>query len=149
MIKLVKGLPKRPRGRTCVILTHDFAGQKDWAMELAKQTGSEHLDLLDLFQENQDLGEKISSFSTPELFKLLQTRATSSVLIVTGMEFLKATWGAQPNSLEQFAMYVETWSKSPAMLFLLQFDSALAERKFTRYPQYLFVIDQKETYALT
>lgn len=149
MIRLVEGLSKRPRGRACVILTHDYTGQKEWAMELAKQTGSEHVDLLDLFQENQDLGEKISSLNTPELFRLLQTRCDSSVLIVTGMEFLRATWGTQPNSLEQFAMHVETWSKSPAMLFVLQFDSTLAERKFTRYPQYQFVVDQKETYALT
>lgn len=149
MIKLMQELPKRPRGRACIVLTHDYDSQKDWAMELAKQTGSEHLDLLDLFQEKQDMAETISSLNVPRLFSLLRTTSDKSVFIVTGMEFLKATWSTQHNALDDFAKHVETWTKSPAMLFVLQFDSALAERKFTRYPQYRFVIDQKETYALT
>jgi len=149
MIKLMHELSKRPRGRACIVFTHDNAGQKDWAMELAKQTGAEHKDLLDHFQEKQELAERISSLTVPRLFSLLRTISDKSVLIVTGMEFLKATWSAQHNALEDFAKHVETWTKSPAMLFVLQFDSALAERKFTRYPQYQFVVDQKETYALT
>ena len=149
MIKLAQGLPKRPRGRACIVLTHNYAGQKDWAMELAKQTGSGYVDLLDHFQEKQDLAEKISSLNVPRLFSLLRTIGDKSVLIVTGMEFLKATWGAQHNVLDDFAKHVETWDNSPAILFVLQFDSALAEKKFTRHPQYQFVVDQKETYALT
>lgn len=149
MIKLVKELPNRPRGRACIVLTHDYAGQKGWAMELAKQTGSEHVDLLDHFQENRELSEKISSLKIDRLFSLLQTICDRSILIVTGMEFFRATWVAQPNVLEDFAKHVETWTKSPATLFVLQFDSALAERNFIRYPQYLFMVDQKETYALT
>ena len=148
MIKLVQGLSKRARGKACVILTRDYADQKGWAMELAKQTGSEHVDLLDYFQEKQDLAEKISSLNVPRLFSLLRTISGKSVLIVTGMEFWKATWSAQHNALEDFAKHVETWTKSPAMLFVLQFDSTIAERKFTRYPQYQFVVDQKETYKL-
>ncbi len=149
MIKLMQGLQKRPRGRACIVLTHDYAGQKDWAMELAKQTGSQHVDLLDHFQEKQDLAETISSLNVSRLFRLLRTIGDKSVIIVTGMEFLKATWSAQHNALDDFAKHVETWTKSPTMLFVLQFDSALAERKFTRYPQYQFIVDQKETYALT
>lgn len=148
MIKLTQELSKRPRGRACIVFTHDYADQKDWAMELAKQTGSEYVDLLDHFQEKQDLAEKISSLNVPRLFSLLRTISDKSVLIVTGMEFLKATWSAQHNALEDFAKHVETWIKSPAMLFVLQFDSTLAERKFTRYPQYQFVVDQKETLKL-
>ncbi|MBN1546048.1 MAG: hypothetical protein JW902_05240 [Syntrophaceae bacterium] len=149
MINLVQGLPKRARGKACVILTHDYADQKDWAMDLAKQTRAEHVDLLDHFQENQDLAETISSLNVSRLFNLLRTIGDKAVLIVTGMEFLKATWSAQHNALEDFAKHIETWNKPPAMLFVLQFDLALAERKFTRFPQYQFVVDQKETYALT
>lgn len=149
MIKLMQGLPKRPRGKACIVLTYDYAGQRDWAMELAKQTGSGYVDLLDHFQEKQDLAETISSLNVSRLFSLLRTISDKSVLIVTGIEFLKATWSAQHNALDDFAKHVETWTKSPAMLFVLQFDSAIAERKFTRYPQYQFVVDQKETYALT
>ncbi|MBU4480661.1 hypothetical protein KKG48_04450 [Patescibacteria group bacterium] len=149
MIKLMQELSKRPRGRACILLTHDYADQKEWAMELAKQTGSEYVDLLDHFKEKRELAEKISSLNVTRLFSLLRTISDKSVLIVTGMEFLKATWSAQNNALEDFAKHVETWTKSPAMLFVLQFDSTLAERKFTRYPQYQFMVDQKETYALT
>ncbi len=149
MIKLVQGLSKRPRGKACIVLTHDYTGQKDWAMELAKQTGSKHVDLLDHFQEKHELAEKISLLNVSRLFSLLRTICDKPVLIVTGIEFLKATWSAQFNALEDFAKHVETWAKPPAILFVLQFDSALAERNFTRYPQYQFVVDQKETYALT
>lgn len=149
MIKLTQELSKRPRGRACIVLTHNYSDQKDWAMELAKQTDSGYVDLLDHFQEKHDLAETISSLNVSQLFSLLRTIGDKPVLIVTGMEFLKATWSAQQNALEDFAKHVETWTKSPAVLLVLQFDSAITESKFTRYPQYQFVVDQKETYALT
>ena len=148
MIKLVKELPGRPRGRACVVLTHEYGGQKDWGGELARQTGMKHIDLLDLFAGNEELSEKVSSLTVKELFSLLQERGHSLVLIVTGIEFLTATWTGYVNATEQFASHVEMWSKPPALLFVMQFDAALAKRKFTRYPQYAFVVDQKETFAL-
>ena len=46
MIKLVNNLPSRPRGKACIVLTHDYKGQREWAMELARQTDSDHIDLL-------------------------------------------------------------------------------------------------------
>ena len=31
MVQLVNSLPSRPRGRACIVLTHEYEGQKEWA----------------------------------------------------------------------------------------------------------------------
>ena len=148
MVQLVRDLPSRPRGRACIVLTHEYKGQKEWAAELARQTESEHLDLLELFAQDTDLSNKIGQFLPPNLFEFLQNRGKSPVLIVSGLEFLKATWSGQPNSIEQFTSLVETWNQKPCLLFVLQHDKIIATREFRRYRQYTFVVDQKETLAL-
>lgn len=148
MVQLVKSLPSRPRGRACIVLTHEYEGQKEWAAELARQTGSEHLDLLALFAQDVNLGNKIGQFLIPNLFEFLKGYDKTPVLIVSGIEFLKATWSGQKNSVEQFASHVETWNQKPCLLFVLQYDKTLATREFRRFSQYTFVVDQKETLAL-
>ena len=147
-MKLVRSLPSRPRGRACIVLTHEYDGQKEWAAELARQTDSEHIDLLELFAEDRTLGSRLGQFLIPGLFDFLKGRSRASVLIVSGMEFLKATWTGQLNATEQFASHVETWNQSPCLLFVLQYDKTLATREFRRFRQYTFVVDQKETLAL-
>jgi len=149
MAKLVEELLKRPRGRACVVLTEDYFGQKTWGAELAKQTGADHIDLLDLFAGDAGLAGRISSFPVSELFAFLQGKSSSGVLIVTGMEFIKATWSGQPDATDQFATLLETWGKSTALLFVMQFDLALAKRKFKRFPDKIFVVNQKDTLALS
>ena len=149
MVKLVEELLKRPRGRACVVLTDDYVGQKTWGIELAKQTGADHIDLLDLFAVDTSLAGRISSFSVSELFTFLHGKGNSGVLIVTGMEFIKATWSGQPDATDQFATRLETWEGSPALLFVMQFDPALAKRKFKRFQDKIFVINQKDTLALS
>ena len=148
IIQLVNGLPSRPRGRACIVLTHEYKGQREWAMELACQTDSEHIDLLELFDKDQTLGNKIGQFLVPSLFDFLKGRSQARVLIISGMEFLKATWTGQLNAVEQFASLVKTWDKTPCLLFVLQYDKILATHDFGRRYQYTFVIDQKETLAL-
>jgi len=148
MVQLVRSLPSRPRGRACIVLTHEYDGQKEWAAELARQTDSEHIDLLELFAEDRTLGSRLGQFLIPGLFDFLKSRSRASVLIVSGMEFLKATWTGQSNVTEQFASHVETWNQSPCLLFVLQYDKTLATREFRRFRQYTFVVDQKETLAL-
>jgi len=148
MVKLVRSLPSRPRGRACIVLTHEYDGQKEWAAELARQTDSEHIDLLELFAEDRTLGSRLGQFLIPGLFDFLKGRSRASVLIVSGMEFLKATWTGQSNVTEEFASHVETWNQSPCLLFVLQYDKTLATREFRRFRQYTFVVDQKETLAL-
>jgi len=68
MIQLVKGLPSRPRGRACIMLTHDYERQKVWAETLARQTDSEHIDLLELFVKDTTLSSQIGEFPVPNLF---------------------------------------------------------------------------------
>jgi len=148
MVQLVRSLPSRPRGRACIVLTHEYEGQKEWAAELARQTESEHLDLLELFSENAKLSRKIGQFLIPNLFEFLKGYDKAPVLIVSGIEFLKATWSGQTNSVEQFTTHVETWNQKPCLLFVLQYDKIIATREFRRYRQYTFVVDQKETLAL-
>lgn len=148
MVQLVRSLPSRPRGRACIVFTHEYDGQKEWAAELARQTDSEHIDLLELFAEDRTLGSRLGQFLIPGLFDFLKGRSRASVLIVSGMEFLKATWTGQSNVTEQFASHVETWNQSPCLLFVLQYDKTLATREFRRFRQYTFVVDQKETLAL-
>jgi hypothetical protein len=148
MVKLVRNLPTRPRGRACIVLTNEYEGQKEWAAELARQTESEHLDLLELFSEDSELSRKISQFLIPNLFEFLKGYDKAPVLIVSGMEFIKATWSGQANSIEQFTAHVETWNQKPCLLFVLQHDKIIAFRKFRRYRQYTFVVDQRETLAL-
>lgn len=147
MVQLVRDMPSRPRGRACIVLTHKYEGQKEWAAELARQTESEHIDLLELFAQDADLGSKIGQFLIPNLFEFLKGYDNTPVLIVSGIEFLMATWSGQANSVEQFASHVETWSQKPCLLFVLQYDKIIATRKFTRY-KHTFVVDQKETLAL-
>jgi len=148
MVELVRRLPSRPRGRACIVLTHDFAGQKKWAEELARQTDSEHVHLLDLFADDPELGNEIGGFMVPRLFMFLESRGEAPVLIVSGMEFLKAAWSGLPDAPEHFASHVETWNKKPCLLFVMQHDNAIANRPFRRFRQYTFVVDQKETLAL-
>ncbi|MGI6708813.1 MAG: hypothetical protein ACOX33_06850 [Dethiobacteria bacterium] len=148
IVKLVKALPSRPRGRACIVFTHDYSGQKGWASELARQTGYDHINLLEHFAKEPKLSDAVEQFSVPRLFDFLKGYSTADLLIVSGMEFLKATWAGQPYAGEQFASRVETWSEKPCLLFVMQYDKSLASRKFRRFPQYTFIVDQKETLAL-
>jgi hypothetical protein len=148
VVELVKELAKRPRGRACIVLTHEYKGQKDWAKRLAGLTGSEHIDLLDEFAADETLAKGISTLSVSDLFDFLHKRDGSPVLIVTGIEFLRAAWSAFPKASEEFASHIEMWVKSPALLFVLPFDQGLANRTFTRFPHQIVVVDQENTLAL-
>lgn len=148
MIKLVKDLPSRPRGRACIVLTHDYETQKEWAERLAAKTGANHINLLELFSKDAELSSRIGEFLVPNLFSFLKGRGEAPVLIISGMEFLKATWSSQSNVLEQFTSNIETWDQTPCLLFVLQYDKTIASREFRRFRQYTFVVDQKETLAL-
>ncbi len=148
MVQLVQDLPSCPRGRACIVLTHDYGGQKAWAAELTRQTDSTHIDLLERFSKDDDLGTAVSRFRVPKLFDFLKGENDSQVLIISGMEFLKATWSGQTNVLEQFTSRVETWNQAPCLVFVLQYDKTLVTHDFRRFRQYTFVVDQSETLAL-
>ena len=148
MVQLVRDMPSRPRGRACIVLTHEYEGQKEWAAELARQTDSEHLDLLELFAQDAKLSSKIGQFLIPSLFEFLKNHGQASVLVISGMEFLKATWTGQSNAVDQFLSQLKTWDKNPSLLFVMQYDKTISSYDFGRRYQYTFVVDQKETLAL-
>lgn len=148
IIQIVKDLPSRPRGRACIVLTHDYESQKEWAEILSHQTGSDHINLLELFVNDTALSNQIGEFLVSNLFDFLKERGKTPVLIVSGLEFLKATWTSQANAIEQFASHVETWNQTPCLLFVLQYDKVIATRVYRRFRQYTFVVDQKETLAI-
>jgi len=148
IVQLVRDLPSRPRGRACIVLTHDYDGQRKWAAELARQTDSEHLDLLQRFVHDEELASRIGQFMVSDLFEFLRRHDRTRVLVVSGMEFLKAAWSGQSDAVEQFASQVEFWDKKPCLVFVLQYDRTIAGRAYRRFPQYTFVVDQKETLAL-
>ena len=149
MKKLILELPGRRRGKACMVLTHDYAGQKKWATKLAEQTSSDHIDLLDYFSANKELSAKIGALSVKDLFDLLlKQQSKKDVLIVSGIEFLKAAWSGQTTIIGQFASMVSTWDKTPSLLFVLQYDKELAEYNFTKRYQYTYLVDQWETLAI-
>ena len=66
IVQLVKELPERPRGRSCVVLTNDYNQQNIWSTRLAQQTNSDHINLLERFSKNDSLSSDISQFLIPE-----------------------------------------------------------------------------------
>lgn len=148
MVQLVRDLPSRSRGRACIVLTHEYEGQKEWAAQLASLTDAEHLDLLELFAQDAKLSSKIGQFLVPSLFEFSKNHGQASVLVISGMEFLKATWAGQSNAVDQFLSQLKTWDKNPSLLFVMQYDKTIASYDFGRRYQYTFVVDQKETLAL-
>ena len=148
MVQLVRDLPSRPRGRACIVLTHEYEGQKEWAAELARQTDSEHLDLLELFAQDANLSNKIGQFLIPNLFDFFKNHAQAPVLIISGLEFLKATWTGLPNAINEFLNQIKTWDAKPCLLLALQYDKSIASYDFGRRFLYRFVVDQKETIKL-
>ena len=149
MVLFVKELSRRPKARAAVVLTREYEGQKEWAEELARKTDTEHINLIDLFSGEPELSNRIEQFSVQHLFNYLKKKSQAPVLIISGMEFLKATWTSQPKAAQEFASRVQTWNQSPCLLFILQYDKLIATYDFgNRYRQYTFVVDQRETLAL-
>ena len=148
MVKFLAELPKRRRGKACIVLTQEAGEQKPWAADLAAQTGAQHIDLLDRFTEDAVLAGRIETFDVDDLFALLQRENDKPVLIITGLEFLRASWSGRTTAMEDFAKRLEFWEKAPALVFVTQYDTFLAKRKFDQRFQYTYVVDQRDTLAL-
>lgn len=149
MVLFVNELSRRPKARAAFVLTHEYKGQKEWAEELSRQTGAEHINLIELFAKEPALSNKIEQFSVQHLLDYLKNKSQAPVLIISGIEFLKATWSSQPKAAQEFASRVQTWNQSPCLLFILQYDQLIATYDFgSRYRHYTFVVDQRETLAL-
>ncbi|MFC1497172.1 hypothetical protein ACFLS1_01695 [Verrucomicrobiota bacterium] len=148
ILKEVKNLAKRRRGKALMVLTTDYTGQKAWAAELAQQADGQHMDLLDHFAANEELAGKVGAINVEELFELLSEVADAKLLIVTGLEFLRAAWSGQSGIQEAFCHHVETWDKRLSLVFVTQFEKLLENRVSDRF-QHQFTFNQKDTFALT
>lgn len=148
IVEMTIDLPRRRRGRACIVLTRDAGEQKAWASKLASQANAKHIDLLDRFVDDEALGTKISMFGVNDLFTMLQREKDKHVLVVTGLEFLRASWLGQSSAMEDFAKRLEFWEQSPALLFVTQYDAFLANRNFDQRFQYTYVVNQQDTLAL-
>jgi hypothetical protein len=149
MVKLVRDeLPARPRGKACIVLTHNYVEQKAWAAELARQSGAEQIDLLDRFAQDNELAAKAGQMLVPNFFEFLKGWRETSVLIVSGMEFLKATWSAQTRATGEFLERIRNWRGDPGLLFAIQYDKTIATHDFGNRFRYQYVVDQRETLAL-
>lgn len=149
MPQFVKELSRRPKARAAVVLTQEYEGQQEWAEKLARQTDADHINLLDLFLKEPALSNNIESFSVQSFFNYLKEKSQAPVLIISGMEFLKATWTSQPRATQEFVSRIQTWNQNPGLLFILQYDKLIATYDFgSRYRQYIFVVHQNDTLAL-
>jgi NAD(P)H-hydrate repair Nnr-like enzyme with NAD(P)H-hydrate dehydratase domain len=148
MVQFVAELEKRPKGKAAIVLTHDYPGQKEWAAELAMQTGAEHLHMLDIFSENPELARNLSLLMVSGLFDFIHKQSKEKMAIVSGMEFIKSTWSGQPSAKIEFANRVQTWHHTPHILFVVQHDPVLASHDFGRRYNYRFIVDQKDTLKL-
>jgi hypothetical protein len=148
MQEFVGELAGRNRGKAAVVFTHDYTGQREWAAKLAEITGETHIDVLDMFHEDQTLVERMRGMLIPAFFDFLQQYGGSRVLIVSGIEFLTATWAAQADYAREFAGHIEKRWQSPALLFVMQYDPKIAQYRFSSRFNNRYVIDQRETYKL-
>jgi hypothetical protein len=149
VVELVDGLAKRRSGRACIVFTHEYSDQAEWARRLAEKTGAEHIDLLDEFSRESELSGSMRTMLIPAFFDFLAERSSAQVMVVSGIEFLKATWSADKDYARQFAGAVETWGRSPALLFVMQYDRKIAQYDFTsRYADNIYVVDRRETIKL-
>jgi len=148
MIRFVADLVKRPKGKAAIVLTHDYGGQKQWATDLAVKTEAEHLPMLDIFSEQPQLSNNLSLFTVSELFDFIHRQSKKNIAIISGLEFLKSTWSGQISAKNQFANHIQTWHRTPHILFVIQYDTDIASYDFGRRYSYRFVVDQKDTFKL-
>ncbi len=137
-------LVARQRGRAAILLSRDYPGQESWANRLAAHVGAPHLDLArELARQGRDFS--MAAFSVDGLFRNLVNRVGAELLVVSGIEPIKASWSHNPRATELLAQQVETWNKKPALLFVLHHDAQLAGMRFTRFTGLRFVVEQEKT----
>lgn len=148
IVQFVIDLGKRPKGKAAIVLTDDYAGQKEWAAELALQTEAEHFPLLDIVYNNSELAQNLSLFMVSGLFDFIHQQSKAKIAIVSGIEFIKSTWIGQPSAKIEFANRVHTWQGTPHILFVIQYDPVFASHDFGRRYPYRFLLEQKDTIKL-
>jgi hypothetical protein len=76
LLKFCYELPAR-RNKAALLLTPDLRPQRACAAQIAAATGATHFDVLDAFQADATLTERLSGFSSDDFFALVAARKRS------------------------------------------------------------------------
>jgi hypothetical protein len=133
------------------MLCPDPTGQVAYASRLAKALDAPHLDMLTRFQQDQTLLARLSFFSFDDLLAFIAEHRESSLLVVSGIEFLLGVWLSQ-NDPKPFktdlCRRVEFWQQSPAFLLVTHEDPVFSSYHAQRFTGTRMVIHLSETLAL-
>lgn len=137
--------------KAALLLTPDLREQHACAAQIAAAVGAPHFDVLDRFQADASLVERLGGFSTDDLFKLITAQKAQSLLVVSGIEFLLAAWLTQgdPKQVKcDLCRQIELWEYAPAFLLVAQHDPVFAAYQPTRHTGSQIVIQLSQTLSL-
>jgi hypothetical protein len=140
------------RNKAALLLTPDVREQGAIAAQVAVALGVPHMNVLDRFRADDKLVDQIAGFSPADFFRLIAREKSSSLLVISGLEFLLATWLAQGDAKQvklNFCQQVELWSQKPAFLLVTQQDPVFAAYQPTRHTGSQVIIEFSKTLALT
>jgi hypothetical protein len=139
------------RNKATMLLTTDLREQHNCASQLAAAIGAPHFDVLKCFQADADLNARLGAFTMDEFLALVAARATQSLIVVSGVEFLLAAWLSQgePKQVKRdFCFKLEHWESRPAFILVAQHDSLFAGYQPRRHTG-LFAIELSQVKAFT
>ncbi len=113
------------RNKAAMLLTTDLREQHACAAQLATAIGAPHLDVLDAFQADASLSDRLAAFSPDDFLALVAARTAQPLVVVSGVEFLLAAWLCQGETKQvkrDFCFKLEHWENKPAFILVAQHD---------------------------
>ncbi len=150
LIQFSRELANR-RNKAALLLTPDVREQHQIAAQLATALAAPHLDVLDRFQADAKLAEQIAGFAPSDFFKLVAKEKSAPLLVISGLEFLLATWIAQGDAKQvkqDLCRQIELWEQKPAFLLVAQQDAVFADYVPTRHTGSQVIVQHSQTLAL-
>lgn len=138
------------RNRAALLLHPRLPEQRAYAAQLAVWLQVPHLDVLDRFQSDEALSERVSYFTPDDLLALIGESA-EPLLVVSGIEFLLGIWLCQGEASRvkaDFCEKLELWERSPAFLLVTHEDPDFAAYRPGRHRGSRVVLPISETLAL-
>ncbi len=139
------------RNKAAMVLTPDWQAQKGYAAQVAEAVGWRHLDVLDAFQNDGALTERLVVFSLDDLFEWIRSQDAPG-LVVSGIEFLLAAWLSQgdPKAVKtDLCRKIELWERKPAFLLIIHEDPVFANYQPQRHRGSSIILPMSQTLALT
>ena len=139
------------RNRAALLLCPHLGEERAYAAQLAAAVGAAHLDVLERFQQDENLMGRLVIFSIDDLLALIAEQKDQPLVVVSGIEFLLGAWLSQgePNQVKRsLCQKIELWVEQPAFILVTQDDSTLAGYQSQRHSGGQVVIRLSETLAL-